>query len=138
MSFWLLKTEPGAYSFADLERAGSTVWDGVTSNVALKYMRDARRGDRAIVYHSGSERAAIGIAAVTSNPYPDPSAADPHIVVFRLEPIARLARPVTLAEIKADRTFADSPLVRMPRLSVSPLTGEQWRRLESLAAMRPR
>jgi predicted RNA-binding protein with PUA-like domain len=134
MRLWLLKTEPDEYRFSDLERDRSTVWNGVANNLALKYMREVRRGDRAIIYHTGAERAATGSAAIVSDPYPDPSAGNPRIVAFDIEPIARFGRPVPLAEIKADKVFLGSPLVRMPRLSVMPLSQAQWRRIESLAA----
>jgi predicted RNA-binding protein with PUA-like domain len=133
LGYWLLKTEPGNYSFADLERDRRTVWDGVANNAALKHMRSARRGDEAIVYHTGDERAAVGLAKLVTDPYPDPAAGDPRLVVFDVDPVRRFARPVTLAEVKTDPEFAAFALVREPRLSVMPVPPALWRRLLSLA-----
>jgi predicted RNA-binding protein with PUA-like domain len=132
-SLWLLKTEPDDYSYADLERDGATVWDGVSSNAALKNMREMRPGDLALIYHTGEERRAVGLADVTSEPYPDPKAANPKLVVVDVRPLRRLPRPVTLAEVKADTAFADFALVREGRLSVVPVSPEQWRRLMAMA-----
>jgi predicted RNA-binding protein with PUA-like domain len=129
---WLLKTEPGEFSFDDLERAPSTVWDGVTNFTALRHMRDVRKGDRALIYHTGAERAAVGTATVLSDAYPDPRGDDPRIVVFDLRAGERLARPVTLAAIKADPAFAGWDLVRLPRLSVMPVPPALWRRILAL------
>ena len=129
MAFWLLKTEPGDYAFADLERDGATVWDGVANNAALMHLRGARPGDLALVYHTGDERAAVGIAEITSAPYADPAETDARLVVVDVKPVRRLARPVTLAAVKADPFFAGFALVREPRLSVMPVTPAQWRRL---------
>ena len=133
MAFWLLKTEPGEFSWDDLERDGRTVWDGVTSAPGLKHIRSIRKGDEAIVYHTGNERQAVGLAQVTSDPYPDPAAGDPRLVVFDLAPLRRLAHPVTLAEVKADPAFAGFALVREPRLSVMPVPPALWRRLLALS-----
>lgn len=134
MAAWLLKTEPNDYSWEDLERDRRTTWDGVTGNAALKNIRAVRKGDEALVYHSGDVRAAVGIARVATAPYPDPHAADPRLVVFDLEPVRRLPRPVTLAEVKADPAFAAFDLVRIPRLSVLPVPPELWKRLLALSA----
>lgn len=126
---WLLKTEPSEFSYADLERAGHTVWDGVSNPVALRNMRAMKRGERAIIYHTGGEKAAVGVARVTKEAYPDPKAKNPRLCVVELEPVGALARPVSLAEIKALPVFAGSPLVKQGRLSVVPLTSDQWRAL---------
>ena len=123
---WLVKTEPAEYSFADLERAGGGVWDGVANPVALRHLREMQVGDRVIVYHTGAEKAAVGVARVTRAAYPDPAGDDPGLAVVDLAPVRRLARPVPLAQIKALPAFAASPLVRQGRLSVLPLTREQW------------
>ncbi len=128
---WLLKTEPGEYSYEDLEREGRARWDGVRNPVALRNLRAMKRGDRALVYHTGSEKAAVGVAAVVSEAYPDPG--DRRLLVVDLEPRGRLARRVTLAELKSLEVFADSPLLRQGRLSVVPLTAAQWRAVESKA-----
>jgi predicted RNA-binding protein with PUA-like domain len=132
-NYWLLKTEPEAYSYADLERDGSTVWDGVSSNAALKNIRAMQPGDLALIYHSGDERQAVGLAEVTSAPYADPKLGDPKLVVVDVKPLRRLARPVTLAEVKAEPAFADFALVREGRLSVVAVTPEQWHRLLAIA-----
>ncbi len=130
--YWLLKTEPGDYSFDDLERDRRTTWDGVANNLALKHMREVREGDAALVYHTGKEKSVVGVARVASDPYPDPAAGNPKIVVFDLEPDRRLGRPVPLAEIKADARFADFSLVRISRLSVMPVPAALWKRLLSM------
>jgi predicted RNA-binding protein with PUA-like domain len=128
---WLLKTEPAAYGYADLEREGRTVWDGVSNPAALKNIRGMKEGDRAFVYHTGGERRAVGIARIVRGPYPDPGADDPRRVVVDIAPVARLRRPVGLDEIKSLAAFAGSPLVRQGRLSVVRLTAAQWKAIES-------
>jgi predicted RNA-binding protein with PUA-like domain len=131
--FWLLKTEPAAYSYADLERDGATAWDGVSNNAALLHLRAMRPGDLALIYHTGDERLAVGLAEIASAPYADPRLNDPKLVVVDIKPLRRLARPVTLATIKADPAFGDFALVRQGRLSVVPVSAEQWARLLALA-----
>lgn len=130
--FWLVKTEPSAYSFADLQRDGETRWDGVVNPQALANLRAMKAGDRVLVYHSG-EKAAAGVAEVARSAYPDPAAADPRLVVVDLRAGAPLARPVSLEAMKAEPAFAGSPLLRQGRLSVVPLTEAQWRAVERLA-----
>lgn len=122
---WLVKTEPGTYGYDDLEREGGTRWDGVTNPVALRNLRAMKAGDRVVVYHTGEEKAAVGLAEVTREAYADPK--NPRLPVVDLAPRGRLPRPFTLAEMKALPAFADSPLVRQGRLSVVPLTSEQMR-----------
>ena len=129
---WLLKTEPSAYSYADLEREGRTRWDGVKNPVAVRNLRDMKVGEEAFVYHTGDEKAVVGTARVVRAAYPDPKG-NPRLSVIDIEAAGRLARPVTLAEIKAAATFADSPLVRQGRLSVGPLTRAQWDFIEGKA-----
>ena len=124
--FWLLKTEPDDYSFADLERDGSTVWDGVANNAALKHMRAMQPGDQALIYHTGDERQVVGLAEVTSAPYPDPKADDARLVVVDVRAVRPLRTPVTLVAIKADPAFTDWALVRQGRLSVVPVPPELW------------
>ncbi len=130
--YWLVKTEPSTYSYADLERAGTAVWDGVKNNLALKHLRAMKAGDEVLIYHTGDEKAVVGVAVVTSEPYPDPKKKDPKLVVIDLKAKRRLSRPVTLAAIKADKEFADLALVRMGRLSVMPVAPPQYRRLLTL------
>lgn len=124
---WLLKTEPSTYSYADLERDGRAVWDGVKNPVALKHLRSVEAGDLLLVYHTGTEKAAVGIARATSAAYPDPK--DPKLAVIDLAPERPLAHPVTLARVKAEPAFADFDLVRLPRLSVMPVPPAIWRQL---------
>jgi predicted RNA-binding protein with PUA-like domain len=126
---WLLKTEPGTYSYDDLEREGRAVWDGVSNPVALKNLRAMKAGDRAVIYHTGEERAAVGLAEVARAAYPDPKKGDARLVVVDLVAKGRLPSPVPLDRIKSLPVFADSPLVRQGRLSVVPLTAEQWKAL---------
>lgn len=133
MNYWLLKTEPEDYSFADLERDGAAVWDGVANNAALKHMREIAAGDLALIYHTGDERRAVGLAELASAAYPDPNADDPKLLVVDVRPLRPLRRPVALATVKADPAFADFALVRQGRLSVVPVSAAQWRRLLELA-----
>jgi predicted RNA-binding protein with PUA-like domain len=135
MAYWLLKSEPDAYSYADLARDGATVWDGVANTAALKHMREMAPGDQALIYHTGDERRAVGLAEVTSAPYADPKQGDPKLVVVDVRAVAPLPAPVELAAIKADPFFADFALVRQGRLSVVPVTPEQWARLLSMAGL---
>lgn len=119
---YLLKTEPTVYSFADLEREQNTVWDGVTNPVALKHLRGMKPGDRLVIYHTGDQKSATGTASVVSLDASD--AKNPQVKIKVGKP---LAKPVTLAEVKANKLFADSPLVRQGRLSVVPLSKEQYK-----------
>ena len=123
---WLLKTEPTSYSFSDLERDRRTVWDGVKNAAALKQLRAMKRGDQVIIYHTGDERSAIGVAEVIREAYPDPELADPKRSVVDIKKVVRLKQPVALRELKSLAAFEGSPLVRQGRLSVVPLTKAQW------------
>jgi predicted RNA-binding protein with PUA-like domain len=131
---WLFKEEPTHYNFADLERDGTTLWDGVDNNQARLFLRQVKAGDRVLYYHTGSEKAVVGEMIVTAGPQPDPSSDDPKAVVVEVRPVRRLQSPVSLARIKADPTLADWLLVRNSRLSVMPVSAEQWQRIEELAA----
>jgi predicted RNA-binding protein with PUA-like domain len=122
---YLLKTEPSEYSFADLERDKSTVWDGVTNPVALKNLRGMKKGDELVIYHTGDEKRTVGTASVVSADASD--AKSPRVTIQAGKALA----PTTLAEIKANKLFADSPLVRQGRLSVVPLSDPQYRFLTS-------
>ena len=126
---WIVKTEPSTYSYDDLARQKTAVWDGVKNNLALKYLRQMQPGDRVLVYHTGDEKAVVGVAQVVSQPYPDPKQNDPKLAVVDLKAESRLPRPVPLAEIKKDRAFADLGLVRVGRLSVMPASPDQFNRL---------
>ncbi len=133
MAGWLFKEEPTHYSFAQLQRDGRTVWDGVSNALARQHLRQVRRGDRVFFYHTGKEKAIVGQMRVVSDPRTDPDADDPKEVLVEVEPVRSLPHPVTLARIKADALLAGWDLVRLPRLSVMPVTDEQWRRVEELS-----
>ena len=128
-NYWLLKTEPSTYAFADLERDKRAVWDGVSNALALRHLRSMKRGDLAFIYHTGNEKRIMGIAEVTRDPYPDPKEKDQRLVVVDLKPRECLPRAVTLAEVKANPEFRDFELVRMGRLSVMPVSQSRWKRL---------
>jgi predicted RNA-binding protein with PUA-like domain len=132
-NYWLVKTEPGTYSYDDLEREKTAVWDGVQNPVALRNLRAMHPGDQVLVYHTGEEKAVIGWATVVSAPYADPKGNDPNLAVIDLKAHRRLPQSVTLAQIKSDKTFADLPIVRQGRLSVSPVSAPQWKRILKLA-----
>jgi predicted RNA-binding protein with PUA-like domain len=119
---YLLKTEPSTYSFADLEREKTTVWDGVSNPVALKHLRAMKPGERLVIYHTGDEKSAVGTATVVSG-----DASDPRNPRVRIKVGKRIGKPVALAEVKASKVFADSPLVRQGRLSVVPLNDAQYK-----------
>ncbi len=129
MNCWILKTEPTAYSFDQLARDKTAVWDGVKNPLALKHLRSMQPGDEVLIYHTGDEKAVVGRARVTKAAYPDPKQNDPRLVVVVLAAGTRLPAAVTLAAIKADTAFQDLALVRMPRLSVVPASAAQWKRL---------
>jgi predicted RNA-binding protein with PUA-like domain len=118
---YLLKSEPEAYSFTDLERDGETIWDGVTNPVAVRHLGEMKLGDKLVIYHTGKERQAVGTATVTSVDTKDKT---PRVRIKAGKP---LSKPRTLGEIKENRIFADSPLVKQGRLSVVPLTDQQYR-----------
>jgi predicted RNA-binding protein with PUA-like domain len=134
MNYWLLKTEPDCYSYENLEKDKKTVWDGVSNNLALKYLRQMKKGDQAVIYHTGDEKAAVGIAEVVSNPYVDPKQNDPKLAVIDLKPKARLTKPVSLAEVKASKGMQDFLLVKISRLSVMPVNDTQWKFLSKSTA----
>ena len=123
MPYWLLKSEPDSYGWADLVRDGGTEWDGVRNAAAAKHLRAIAAGDRALIYHSGKERAAVGVASVTRAARPD---GDEGWVSVAIEPVAPLARPVTLAAMKERAELTGMAMLRQSRLSVSPVTEAQW------------
>lgn len=126
---WLLKTEPSTYGWDDLVREKIATWDGVSNPVALKHLATMKAGDDALIYHTGKEKAVVGLARVARSAYPDPGAKDQKLLVVDIEAVRPLSRAVSLAEIKAEAVFAESPLVRQGRLSVVPLTDDQFDRL---------
>jgi predicted RNA-binding protein with PUA-like domain len=123
---WLFKSDPETYSFFDLERDGKTVWDGVSNNLALKHLRSVGKGDSVLIYHTGEERAVVGVAEILTAAYPDPKQKDPRLVVVDIKAVKRLQRPVSLDEIKKQASLKDFALVRLPRLSVMPVSEDQW------------
>jgi predicted RNA-binding protein with PUA-like domain len=135
VTIWLLKTEPSDFSFDDLVARGVEPWDGVGNPTALRNLRAAQVGETCVIYHTGDERQAVGLATVERTAYPDPKKNDQRAIVIDVRAGARLPRPVRLDQIKADSRFADSPLVRMGRLSVVQLTDEQYAALLELAGM---
>jgi predicted RNA-binding protein with PUA-like domain len=135
VAYWILKTDADTYPFDQLERERRAVWDGVTNALALKHIRSMAPGDTALIYHSNVGKELVGLARIVSAPYPDPKQKDPKVVVVDLEADRRLPTPVTLAAIKADPAFSDLGLVRMSRLSVIPVPGEQWKRLLRMAGL---
>lgn len=134
MAKWLFKTEPSTYSFDDLLREKTTVWEGVKNPTALIHLRSMRKGDDVIVYHTGNVKAAVGFAKVASAPYADPRAKNEKLVVVDLKAGKRFANEVTLRQIKADKTFAGFDLLRIGRLSIVPVPDAMWSRIEELAA----
>src|SRR5512140_3344055 len=124
MSFWLFKEEPSHYSFDDLAREGSTTWSGVKNALAQKHLRGVRKADRIFYYHTGDEKAIVGIARATGDAYADPADKAGKMFVVDVAPVKKLPRPITLAKIKADTRFAQFPLVRISRLSVMPVSDD--------------
>jgi len=134
MARWLMKSEPGDYSYADLERDGGTCWDGIKNAAALIHLRKVKAGDELFVYHTGKERQVVGVARATSAAYADPKQDDERWAVVDIEPVERLTNPVSLAAIKADAAFADFDLVRISRLSVLPVPAKLWKRILKMGA----
>ena len=130
---WLVKEEPDHYSYDQLVRDGRTLWAGVRNPLAQKHLRSIRKGDRIFYYHTGKEKAVVAMASAATDAYPDPNDATGKSYVVDVVPQQKLARPVTLAEIKADGAFASFPLVRMSRLSVMPVTDAEWTRIEKMS-----
>ncbi|HZD40255.1 MAG TPA: EVE domain-containing protein [Terriglobales bacterium] len=132
-NYWLFKTEPTVYSFGQLQQEKKTVWDGVKNNLALKNLRDIKKGDLVLIYHTGNERQAVGIARALGAAYPDPAKKDPKLLVADIEAVKPLPRPVTLAEVKAHPKLKNFDLVRNSRLSIMKVTDEQWEIIEGMA-----
>ena len=130
---WLFKEEPTTYSFDAFRKDGRTVWSGVRNPLGQKNLHGVKRGDRIFYHHTGSEKAIVGIARALADARPDPEDSSGKHAVVDIEPVKALSRPVSLAEIKADRAFATFALVRMSRLSVMPVTDEQWARIDAMS-----
>ena len=129
MSNWLFKEEPTHYSYDDLVRDGRTSWTGVRNALAQKHLRSVKKGDRIFFYHTGDEKAIVGIAKAADAAYPDPADKSGKLYAVDVVPVKKLKSAVTLASVKADKAFADFPLTRMPRLSVMPVPDETWERI---------
>ena len=133
MKRWLIKTEPAEYSFDRLIRESTTRWEGVSNALALRYLRQMKWGDTVLVYHSGAEKAVVGLAEIVSDPYPDPASDDPRKVVVDISAREALAGRIPLRAIKADKRFQSFDLVRISRLSVMPVSGAHWKILMKLS-----
>ena len=133
MAQWLVKEEPENYAYSQLEKDGKTVWAGVRNPLAQKHLRSIHKGDRIFYYHTGKEKAVVGIARAKSDAYPDPAISSGALYVVDIVPEKPLDNPVTLAAIKAEKAFATFALVRMSRLSVMPVTDEEWTRIERMS-----
>ncbi len=133
MAIFLFKTEPKDYSFEDLVREKKVVWEGVSAPAALKYLRTVKTGDTVAIYHTGDVKAVVGLARATSDSYPDAMLNNPKRAVVDIEPVGPLAKPVALSTFRVDPVLMTSELVRLPRLSVMPLTAEHLERIEQLA-----
>jgi predicted RNA-binding protein with PUA-like domain len=132
---WLFKEEPSNYSFDALVKDKKTVWSGVRNPVAQRNLRSVKKGDRIFYYHTGDEKSVVGIAKALADAYPDPDDATGKAHVVDVGPVKKLARPVTLKEVKADPFFKDFDLVRISRLSVMPVSDAQWARIEKLGGI---
>jgi predicted RNA-binding protein with PUA-like domain len=131
MAHWLMKSEPESYSWDDLVRDGGTEWDGVRNNAARLHLKAMKKGEEAFFYHSMSDKAVVGIMRIAREAQPDPK--NPDWVSVRVEPVRALARPVTLAEIKAEPRLAKMELIRQSRLSVAPIRDDEWKVILELA-----
>lgn len=130
---WLFKEEPSSYSFQQFTKDGSTSWAGVRNPLAQKHLHSVKKGDRVFFYHTGNEKAVVGIAKATSDACPDPNDKTGKLAVVDIAPVQALKRPVTLAEIKASKAFAEFLLTRLPRLSVMPVSDAEWKEIERMA-----
>lgn len=135
---FLFKEEPTSYAYADLARDGKTSWTGVKNPLAQKNLRSVKKGDRIFYYHTGDERSVVGVAKAAGDAYPDPKDKDGKLFAVDIVPVEPLARPVTLAEIKASAAFKDFALVRISRLSVMPVSDREWAEIEKMSARPPR
>jgi predicted RNA-binding protein with PUA-like domain len=137
MANWLFKEEPSCYSYADLERDGSTTWSGVTNALAQKHLRAIKKGDKIYFYHTGKEKAVVGVMEAAADPSPDPDDPAGKRVRVTVKPLKKLKTPVTLAAIKEDESFAEWELVRIGRLSVMPVPQALWKKIEKMGEGTP-
>jgi predicted RNA-binding protein with PUA-like domain len=133
MPYWLVKEEPGSYNFRSFTTDGGTTWTGVKNPLAQKHLRGIRKGDLVFYYHTGDEKSVVGIAKAAGDAYPDPADRTGKAHVVDLVPVKPLPRPVTLAEVKADKRFAKFPLTYLPRLSVMPVGEAEWAAILKMA-----
>lgn len=133
MNHFLIKSEPDTYSYQDLVKEKRTVWSGIAAAPALLHMRTMRKGDTAFFYHTGKEKQIVGIVKIDSDPYPDPAGGDPKLVVVDVQPMELLPKPVTLTEVKSIKELSSMPLVRIGRLSVQPVTAQEWKTILTLS-----
>lgn len=131
---WLFKEEPNNYSYDDLARDGKTTWTGVRNPLAQKHLRSVAKGDRIFFYHTGDQKAVVGIMKAIGAAYPDPADKTGKLYAVDVAPVKKLEHPVTLAAIKADKAFASFALVRLSRLSVMPVNDDEWARIEKMSA----
>ena len=130
---WLFKEEPENYSYDDLARDGKTTWTGVRNPLAQKHLRSVAKGDRIFFYHTGLQKAVVGVMKAVAAAYPDPADKSGKLYAVDVAPVSKLSQPVTLAAIKADSAFASFALVRMSRLSVMPVSDQEWARIEKMS-----
>ena len=130
---WLFKEEPTHYSYDDLARDGKTSWTGVRNLLAQKHLRSVQKGDRIFFYHTGDEKSVVGIMKAAGDAYPDPADKTGKFYAVDVAPVKKLRQPVTLRAIKEDKAFASFPLVRMSRLSVMPVSDQEWARIEKMS-----
>ena len=130
---WLFKEEPSHYSYDDLVHDGGTSWTGVRNPVAQRHLRSVKKGDRIFFYHTGDQKAVVGIAKAAGAAYPDPADKTAKLYAVDVQPVRKLKNAVTLASIKADKAFATHPLTRIPRLSVMPVSDDEWERIEEMS-----
>ncbi len=132
---WLFKEEPTHYSYDDLARDGKTSWTGVKNALAQKHLRAVKKGDQIFFYHTGDEKAVVGVTRAAGAAYPDPADKSGKLYAVDVEPVKKLKKPVTLAAIKADKQFASFPLTRLPRLSVMPVTDDEWKAIVKMSGL---
>ena len=133
MAYWLCKQEPSTYNIDELEKEKKTSWDGIHNNLALKHMRQMKKGDLAFFYHTGDEKQIVGIMEITSKPYPNPKEKDPRFVAIDVKFKKRLQRPIPLDEIKNNKAFKDWELLRISRLSVMPVSSPIWHEINKIS-----
>jgi predicted RNA-binding protein with PUA-like domain len=136
MQYWLMKSEPDVYSIDDLARDGTAPWDGVRNTTARNHLKAMQKGDKAFFYHSGDDKEIVGVVEITKEAYPDPSDEAGRFVMVDVKPLQPMPKPVTLAQVKADKAFAEMLLVRNSRLSVSPVDEKAWKLIAKMGGLK--